>query len=37
MITDRQFTGMIRNYSKDGVRFESQFESGNLDAVFQVE
>ena len=27
---------MVKNHCKNEVRFESQFESGNLDAVFKV-
>jgi hypothetical protein len=35
-MTDRRFYGMSPESMRDGVMFESMFESGNLDAVFQV-
>lgn len=35
-VTDRRFQGMSISYPKEKVRFESMFESGNLDAVFEV-
>jgi len=36
VLTDRIFQGMLPFYSQREVRFESQFESGNLDAVLKV-
>lgn len=37
ILTDRQFCGSNPHKRPDILQFESMFESGNLDAVFQVE
>jgi putative IMPACT (imprinted ancient) family translation regulator len=36
VLSNRKFQGMNPTYPREEVRFESMFESGNLDAVFKV-